>query len=214
MTEHKNFVEIPFQYRYQCWFCAEPAADAFTFPDQHHIVLDCQHPKLTIPSCVECTDMAKQAAVDSIWQVQRQVKKALMKKYQKDLAIGLNWTEEALANAGFEGGNFAGFQKSAWFMYQVAKARLNFMGWPLVVDGIDVVTEEGRNDFQFDGVCYPSLEHAIDHFSRTFSLDSGLLKQILAKLGKENFAQAVRICRLYVGATPDEKLQALRTLSS
>jgi hypothetical protein len=38
------------------------------------------------------------------------------------------------------------------------------------------------------------------------------LRQVLAKIGTGKFAQAVRICRLYIGATPDEKSRALREL--
>lgn len=212
MDEYDNLTEVPFKNRHQCWFCGEPAGRYFTFPHQHHLVFDCQHSTLTMSGCDECVSAALKAKVRNIWQVKQYVKTFLMKKYKKDLAIGLNWTQEELANSGFEDGNFAGFQKSAWFMYEVAKERVNFRGWPLVLDGNEIEKDDGSDSFKFDGVCYPSIEAAIEHYSDNFALDSTFLRRVLAKIGLEKFAQAVRVCRLYVGATPDEKSRALHEL--
>lgn len=209
MSEYNCFIEVPFQNRHQCWFCGEPAASHFTFPHQAHVIFDCPHPKLTVPSCRECSDAALKAKVRSIWQVSQQVKKFLMRKYKKDLAIGLNWTREELADAGFEDGSFSGFQKSAWFMYEVAKQRVNFFGWPLILDGVEITSEGDSESFNFDGVCYPSIEEAIEYYCDNFRLDSVFFRQILAKTGPDKFAQAVRFCRLYIAATPAEKSRAL-----
>lgn len=206
-----NFVEVPFENRYQCWFCQEPAGCYFSFPHHLHLVLDCSHPSLAVPSCDECNAMALKAKVRDIWQVKQQVKSALIKKYKKDLAIGLNWTQEELQNSGFEDGCFAGFQKSAWFMYEVAKQRVNAKAWPLVLDGIALEQDSSVLSFQFDGVIYPSIEQAIEHYCDNFNLDKAYLRQVLAKIGNDKFSQAVRFCRLYIGATPDEKRQALNS---
>ena len=213
MQIDNTYIDVPFEFRHHCWFCAEPAGHSFTFPHANHLVFDCPHPTLTLPSCFECRCAAIKAKVRSIWQVTPYVKAYLIKKYRKDLAIGLNWTEAELANAGFEGGSFAGFQKSAWFIYQVAKDRVNFHGWPLVLDGIAVGNDEGNQEFCFDGVYYPSIDDAITHYSVNFDLDFKFLKQVLAKVGIENFARAVRYCRLYVGATPNEKSRALAEIN-
>ena len=212
MLEFDHLIEIPFNNRHQCWFCGEPSSRYFTFPHQYHLVFDCPHPTITLPCCAECSNAANKAKVRNIWQVEQQVKKYLIKKYKKDLAIGLNWTRAELANSEFEGGNFAGFQKSAWFMYQVDKQRVNYQGWKLVLDGVEIEQEYSSEHFQFDGVCYPSIEEAIEHYSENFSLDSNFLRQILSIIGLNRFAQAVRYCRLYIGSTPDEKSQALRKL--
>lgn len=208
-----TYVDVPFNYRHHCWFCSEPAGHAFTFPHSDYLVFDCPHAPLTIPSCAECARAANKAEVRSIWQVEQSVKIYLIKKYRKDLAIGLNWTEESLANSGFEGGSFAGFQKSAWFMYQVAKDRVNFRGWPLVLDGIEIINEDVDREFCFDGVSYPSIDQAIEHYSLNYNLDAEFLRRVLAKIGPKSFAKAVRFCRLYVGATPNEKSHALREFS-
>lgn len=206
----ETYIDVPFNFRHHCWFCSEPAGHSFTFPHSAHLIFDCPHEVLTIPSCLECSHAANKATVRSIWQVEQSVKTYLIKKYRKDLAIGLNWTEEELANSGFEGGSFAGFQKSAWFMYQVAKDRVNFRGWPLVLNGVEIINEEVDREFCFDGVSYPNIDQAIEHYSLNFSLDSDFLRRVLAKIGLQQFAKAVRFCRLYVGATPNEKSKALR----
>ena len=206
-------IDVPFNFRHHCWFCSEPAGHSFTFPHSAHLVFDCAHQPLTIPSCLECARAANKAEVRNIWQVEQSVKVYLIKKYRKDLAIGLNWTEEELANSGFEGGSFAGFQKSAWFMYQVAKDRVNFRGWPLVLDGVEIINEDVDREFCFDGVSYPSIDQAMEHYSVNFNLDADFLRRVLAKIGPKSFAKAVRFCRLYVGATPNEKSQALREFS-
>lgn len=213
MSELENIIETPFNNRHQCWFCGEPSSCYFSFPHQYHLVFDCSHPTLTLPCCAECSKAAIKAKVRSIWQVEQQVKKYLIKKYQKDLAIGLNWTREELVNSEFEGGNFAGFQKSAWFMFEVAKQRVNYKGWKLVLNGIAIEQDDATEIFQFDGVCYPTIEDAIVQYSENFALDNVFLRKILAILGLERFAQSVRYCRLYIGATPDEKSRALRDLS-
>ena len=95
-------------------------------------------------------------------------------------------------------------------MYEVAKGRVNFCGWPLVLDGIEIEKDNISDSFTFDGVAYPSIEEAIESYSENFRLDAMFLRQILAKIGQEKFAQAVRVCRLYIAATPAEKSRALR----
>lgn len=97
-------------------------------------------------------------------------------------------------------------------MYQVAKDRVNFRGWPLVLDGIEIINEEADREFCFDGVSYPSIDQAMEHYSVNFDLDLAFLRRVLAKIGPKNFAKAVRFCRLYVGATPSEKSLAMRDI--
>ena len=127
--------ESPFDKRYCCWFCGEPKSIDFIFPtnevhspilSEASSILVCPHPKISIPSCLECHDMAKKSDVNSIWAVNDVVKRTLMKCYRKHLAIGKNWTPEELNNSEFQQGSIAGFARSAWFMYEVARDRVNY----------------------------------------------------------------------------------------
>ncbi|MCJ8320734.1 MAG: hypothetical protein MJK12_13935 [Colwellia sp.] len=213
-------IEIPFEHRHHCWFCGEPSQSYFIFPSNHsnnfykkqYIVLNCSHPRLSVPCCAECHRLANQAEVDSIWAVNEDVKRRLLHIYRKDLAIGINWTKEELENSEFEGGSFAGFKKSAWFIYEVAKERVNFDGWPINYHGIELVITTDEESFIFDGVTYPKVEDAVTHYCQVFSLNKLFFQTALGKIGIKRFAYVVRFCRLLVGATPNEQKQSLKEL--
>jgi hypothetical protein len=148
----------------------------------------------------------------SIWTIKSQVKQYLMHNYRKDLAIGLNWTKAELEESEFEQGNFSGFQRSAWFMFEVAKARVNYVGWPLIVDGITILDEYYEHSFDFDGVVYPNIEQAIQHYANTLYLNVDYFRAVLELLGHANFAKTVRFCRLLVAASSITRQQALHKL--
>ncbi len=212
MTEPVAEIEVPFEFRHQCWFCGEPSAVNFSFPAQAQSALGVVHSPLMVPCCNECQTLAKQTSAKSIISVKRQVKQKLIYKYRKDLAIGLNWTKQELAESEFEGGNFAGFKKSAWFMYEVAQGRVNYLSWAIAIDGIlqDIPDEDFV--FIFDGVEYPSIDDAISHYAENFYLDIDYFKKVLHLLGESKFSQAVRFCRLLVDANTLEKKQAFTEL--
>lgn len=222
--------ETPFNKRHCCWFCGEPNNTHFIFPSHsalsHYqgdksLLVTCPHPVISVPSCGECRKLAKKSRVHTIWAVKAFVKQQLIRVHAKDLAIGINWTKQELETSGFEQGNFAGFARSAWFIYEVAKERVNYLGWPLVVNGIELdelqLDEKIIEAFSFDGVSYPSLADAITHYAKTFLLDEHYVSEVLQHLGNGDitesaFARAVRFCRLLVNATPNERKIALKAL--
>ena len=216
VNQDPSYIDIPFECRHQCWFCGEPAQMGFCFPQifpqQDAIILDCPHPQFLVPSCAECHHFAQQAKGDSIWAISLAVKRKLLVFYQKDLAIGINWTEQELDNSQFEGGNFSGFQKSAWFVFQVAKDRINFSAWPLSYQGVDIDVVLDKKSFSFDGVTYPSIDDAVEHYCQTFALKKNLFQEALNKIGIKRFSDTVRFCRLLVGATPNEQKASLSCL--
>ena len=214
MVYEYSLIETPFEYRRCCWFCGEPKQYMFGFPHNQYLVFQCTHSPLQVPACKECYAFASKAKVNNIWQVQVYVKQQLMKHYKKDLAIGLNWTEEELRNSGFEGGSFEGFQRSAWFMYEVAKNRVSYSGWPLYINGLPVEYMEEKRSFIFDGIRYPTIDDAIKHYAQTFDLSLLFFKKVLAELGDNKFGEAVRYARLFVGTTPQEQTIALNKLKN
>lgn len=222
--------ETPFDKRHCCWFCGEPSHVVFIFPSyssafsnesDKYLSLSSTHPVISIPTCRECQKLANKAEESTILAVKAYVKRQLIQRYAKDLAIGVNWTEQELATSEFEQGNFAGFAKSAWFIYEVAKTRVSYLGWPLVANGIELeeidLEELEAETFTFDGVMYPSLSDAINHYAKIFILDEQYVIAVLQYLGngdidEKSFAQAVRFCRLLVNASPNERKVAFKEL--
>ncbi|WP_232769079.1 hypothetical protein [Colwellia sp. Bg11-28] len=222
--------ETPFDKRHCCWFCGEPSHVVFIFPSyssafayesDKYLSLSSSHPLISLPSCRECQQFANKAKENTILAVKGYVKQKLLKRYAKDLAIGVNWTEQELATSEFEQGNFAGFARSAWFMYEVAKARVSYLGWPLVANGIELEEVDLEDlqveTFNFDGVLYPSLSDAIAHYAKIFLLDEHYVTAVLQHLGnsgidEKSFAQAVRFCRLLVNASANERKIAFKAL--
>ena len=142
MNSSENLIEIPFESRHQCWFCGEPSAKVFSYPNAKELSLNSLHQTLSVPCCLECKSFAQQSRELSIFSVQSKVKRQLIHRYRKHLAIGINWTKRELEESEFEGGNFEGFKRSAWFMFEVAQQRVNYDGWSVVLDGIPVQPEE------------------------------------------------------------------------
>lgn len=225
--------ETPFNERHCCWFCGEPHDGYSTFPVEHSnegehristFIVPPPHPALIVQSCNECRVFAKQASLNNIWAIRRFVKEKLLTTYAKHLAIGVNWTPKELANSDFEQGNFAGFARSAWFMYEVAKDRVNYPGWPLVIDGIELDEIEYSTQlvetFSFDGILYPSISEAVKYYCDIFYIDEQYFLKVLGCISKEKatidqalFAKTVRFCRVLVNTSAQERNLAYQTLA-
>jgi transcription elongation factor Elf1 len=210
--------ETPFDKRHDCWFCGEPNQYVFTYHNAFEPQANMA--TLSLPSCKECCQVAKKSiakaknegAYYSIWSIKSEVKRYLIHCYRKDLAIGINWTKKELEESEFEHGNFSGFQRSAWFMFEVAKARVNYTSWPLIVDGVTLLDEYQERRFHFDGVDYPNIDQAMLHYANSLSLSLDYFRSVLTLVGNDNFAKAVRFCRLLVASNSLERQQALRQL--
>lgn len=198
-------VEIPFNYRSTCWFCGEPSDKKIKFPQYDYEINILDHLPLTIPSCKECSSIVKRSAFTSIYHYRDAIKKALTKKHQKVLSIGSNWTKKELEESELEGSAFEGFKRSAWPMFEMMQGRINYQGWPLVVNNQLLVVDSDNDSFEFDGVIYVSLDDAVTHAVKTFFLDEALFTRVLSVLGKNKFSQAIRLCRLYPNLTASNR---------
>jgi len=190
-------VEIPFNYRNTCWFCGEPSDKKIKFPAHEYEINILTHQPLSLPSCKECASVVKRSAFPSIYNYRDAVKQALANKHQKVLSIGSNWTKKELEESELEGSAFEGFKRSAWPMFEMMQARINYQGWPLVIDNQLLEIDNENEAFEFDGVNYVCLDDAVKHAVRTFFLDEALFTRVLSVLGKNKFSQAIRLCRLY-----------------
>lgn len=200
-------IDIPFDARYTCLFCGEPSNGDINIPFSADDKHKAPHDPLSVPACTECQSVVKKARCQSIYQYRNAVKAALTRKYQKALSIGSNWTEQELQESEFEGAAFAGFKRSAWMMYTIAKERVNYSGWSLCFEGVPLAADEDAGGFTFDGTEFISVEHAIEHYIKTFHLDALLLPELVKLLGKDKFTYAIRVSRLYLNITAAERNQ-------
>lgn len=204
-------LEVPFEYRHCCWFCKEPAGRVFNYKPESKADSNPKSEGMAIPACHECASLAAKHRKLPIAKIREKVKSGLRKIYRKDLAIGVNWTKEELENSGFEGGNFEGFARSAWFMFEIARDRVNFKGWPLQVSGREVSLDE-QVSFHFDGTDFTDVSEAIEFYSKTYRLDSSFLSKAVYSLTAERFADALRLARICNDFSATEKKEALNRL--
>jgi len=202
-------IDIPFDVRYTCLFCGEPSDATINIPFSVDDMNKAPHEPLSVPACTECLSFVKKARCHSIYQYRNAVKAALMRKYQKALSIGSNWTEQELQESEFEGAAFEGFKRSAWMMFTIAKERVNYSGWPLCLEGVPLAADDEAGGFTFDGTEFVSVEHAIEHYIKTFHLDDALLPELVKLLGTDKFGYAVRVSRLYLNISPAERTQII-----
>lgn len=200
--------EVPFDKRHLCWFCEEPASGLFAFISPR----EAEVPSCTLPACKECRQIALSRELDSLTECRLLVKDTLLKRYAKHLAIGVNWTKEELEESGFDCKILGGFKKSAWFMYEVARDRVNARGWPLVVNGVPVDDSCMELGFEHDGLRFLSLMAASEHYARIQGIDADYLCALIKILGRSRFGYALRLAGLYRAADKKQKQQLLREL--
>ncbi|OBT13692.1 hypothetical protein A9264_13715 [Vibrio sp. UCD-FRSSP16_10] len=188
-------IDIPFNHRHCCWFCNEPSNDAVDFPTVESAYL--AHTPLTIPACKECKIISQSCVTDSIWDLQLQINNALMKRYAKHLGIGVNWTKQELQDTSLEGTSFKGFTDSAWMMYEIAKGRVDFLGWPLSLNGVPLDIIDDSYGFDFDGTRFINFDAALEFYQKSESLNKYLLDGLVEIVGQGRFAYALRIARLH-----------------
>lgn len=198
-------IETPFNYRNTCWFCGEPDDKQINFPKKAYEANIVSHPPLCLPSCKECASIVQRTAFTSIYAYRDAIKQALIKKHQKVLSIGSNWTEQELLESELEGSAFEGFKRSAWPMFKMMQRRINYVGWPVIINNNELIEEQDYETFEFDGVNYTCLDDAVTHAVNTFFLDEELFTRVLSVLGKSKFSQAIRLCRLYPKLTSKQR---------
>ena len=205
MTTYSH-IDIPFNQRHTCWFCGEPSSDSFEFPRAAESIAKLEHPPLAIPACGECQSISYPKSVTSIWVLRDKIKQALINKYAKHLGIGENWTEQELIDSEFSGAILGGFGKSAWKMYQIAKQRVDYQGWPLAIDTIPLNVYDESAGFEFDGTRYANVYSCIDYFAKAAGVNKELLTQLVDIVTPARFGYALRIAKLNKSASKAARL--------
>ncbi|MGR5280561.1 hypothetical protein [Photobacterium damselae] len=210
MSDCTHYIEVPFEYRHCCWFCGEPFYEHVSFMATPNY--DGQKHPIMLPSCHECFGLAKDLKVSSLDLLRDKIKEKLHQKYQKHLRIGLNWTEDELRDCEFEGKALEGFRESAWMMYQIAKERVNYSGWDLVIDGIPLPKLTTVYQVEFDGVIYTSLHHAVTQLAQAYAIPEAWLADVVELVGRDKLSYALRFCKTTYGYSAQERQASLDSL--
>ncbi|OEE86201.1 hypothetical protein A1OQ_17115 [Enterovibrio norvegicus FF-162] len=206
-THSHTLIDIPFNQRHICWFCGEPSSEILHFPRTAR--KNVEHALLALPACKECDAIKHSRDINSIWQFRAHVKQALISKYTKHLAIGENWTKEELEESEFSGSILGGFGESAWHMYEIAKQRVAYEGWPLIVDGLTFDAMDDTSSFEFNGTCYASLRNCVDFFEKASDIDKELLTQLVEIVTPARFDYALKIAKLNKRISPARRTQII-----
>ncbi|WP_318505764.1 hypothetical protein [Photobacterium leiognathi] len=203
-------IDVPFEFRHTCWFCGEPYYESHAFMAKPNY--DDQVEPIMVPCCQECFSFANDIKVSSLDILRDKVKEKLHKKYQKHLQIGVNWTKEELEDSEFEGKALEGFRESGWKMFEIAKERVNYRGWAVSIDGIPVEGLTTAFQFEFDGIVYTSLNHAVTQLATAYAIPQPYLEQVIELVGRDKMAYALRFCKTTYGYSPAERETSLASL--
>lgn len=210
MTTAYQSIDVPFDYRHTCWFCGEPYFESYAFmptPNYEH-----QAVPVLLPCCEECYGFCRGTKVSGLDLLRDKVKEKLHRKYEKHLQIGANWTREELAASEFEGKALEGFKESAWAMFEIAKHRVNYAGWPLTIDGLPVGGFTNRFQVEFDGIVYTSLAHAIEQLAKTYAIPQPYLEQVVEVVGRQRLGYALRYAKATYGYSDEEREASILSL--
>ncbi|MGF1687851.1 hypothetical protein L4C36_14360 [Photobacterium japonica] len=210
MTLSYQEIDVPFEYRHTCWFCGEPYFDSHAFmaaPNYEQQTLP-----IRVPCCQECFSLCKPMKVSGLDILRDKVKAQLHRKYEKHLQIGINWTQEELEDCEFEGKALEGFRESAWAMYEIAKGRVNYTGWPLVIDGQPVTAFSCAFHVQFDGVTYTSLQQAIEQLAKAYAIPQPYLEDVVEVVGRDKLTYAIRFAKMTYGYSAQERAASVASL--
>ncbi|MGF1760461.1 hypothetical protein L4D76_21530 [Photobacterium sagamiensis] len=212
MTTAYQSIDVPFEFRHTCWFCGEPYYESYPFmasPNYEH-----QISPILLPGCQECFTLCKSIKVSGLDLLRDKVKEKLHNRYEKHLQIGVNWTKEELEDSELEGRAFEGFRDSAWMMFEIAKGRVNYPGWPVSIDGIPVMGINNAFQLEFNGIIYTGLVQAVEQLAKAYNMPQPYLEEVIELVGRDKLAYAIRFCKTTYGYSAAERETSIASLKA
>ncbi|KDM91473.1 hypothetical protein [Photobacterium galatheae] len=202
-------IDVPFEYRHTCWFCGEPYYESFIFRPEPDYAGDLP---VKVPCCEECYGLCTRTKASGLDVLRDRVKARLHRKYQKHLQIGAHWTREELEDSEMEGKAFEGFKESAWKMFEIARDRVNYTGWPLAIDGQPVGQISQAFQVEYHGIVYPNLAQAVEQLAKTYAIPEDYLEQVVELVGRQQLGFAIRFCKTTHGYSEAQQAASLASL--
>ncbi|MCW8327933.1 hypothetical protein MD588_03855 [Photobacterium sp. SDRW27] len=207
-----QFIDVPFEFRHTCWFCGEPYYESYSFmaiPNYEQ-----QKLPIMVPCCQECFSFCKSIKASGLDLLRDKVKEKLHRKYEKHLQIGANWTKEELEDCEFEGKALEGFRESAWKMFEIAKERVNYTGWPLTIDGLPMVGISSSFHIEFNGITYTGLSQAVEQLAKAYNIPQAYLEDVVEVVGRDRLSYAIRFAKTTYGYSSAEREASIGSLKA
>lgn len=205
-------IDVPFEYRHTCWFCGEPYFESYSFMASPNY--DQQQFPTMVPCCQECFSFCGSIKVSGLDLLRDKVKEKLHRKYEKHLQIGANWTQEELEESEFEGKALEGFRESAWKMFEIARERVNYAGWPLTIDGLPVVGITSSFQVEFNGITYTSLAQAVELLAKAYNIPQPYLEDVVELVGRNRLSYAIRFAKTTYGYSAQDREASIASLKA
>ncbi|WP_299018552.1 hypothetical protein [uncultured Photobacterium sp.] len=212
MTSAYQFIDVPYEFRHTCWFCGEPYFESYSFTPSPNY--EQQELPIMVPCCQECYSLCHSIKASGLDLLRDKVKEKLHRKYEKHLQIGVNWTKEELEESEFEGKALEGFRESGWKMFEIAKDRVNYTGWPLTIDGLPVVGMSTGFYIEHNGITYTSLVQAVVQLSKAYNIPQPYLEQVVELVGRDRLTYAIRFAKTTYGYSAEEREVSIGSLKA
>ncbi|WP_064604605.1 hypothetical protein [Photobacterium sp. J15] len=212
MTTSYQSIDVPYEFRHTCWFCGEPYFESYSFmpsPNYEH-----QELPVMVPCCQECYSFCHSIKASGLDLLRDKVKEKLHKKYEKHLQIGVNWTKEELEQSEFEGKALEGFRESGWKMFEIAKARVNYTGWPLTIDGLPVTGMSTSFHVEYNGITYTSLAQAVEQLAKAYNIPQPYLEEVVELVGRNRLTYAIRFSKSTYGYSAEDREASIGSLKA
>ncbi|KKC98592.1 hypothetical protein [Photobacterium halotolerans] len=202
-------IDVPFEFRHTCWFCGEPYYECHVFRPEPNYDND---PPVKVPCCEECYGFCSRTKASGLDILRDRVKGRLHQQYQKHLQIGAQWTREELEDSELEGKAFEGFKHSAWMMFEIARDRVNYPGWPLAIDGQPVGQLRSAFQVEYNGIVYPNISQAVEQLAKSYAIPQEYLEQTIELVGRHQLGFAIRFCKTTHGYSDAQRAVSLASL--
>lgn len=193
-------IDVPMDMLYTCFYCGCIATEddhvpAVTRFHDYKAIYD-RHAPLLVPSCNECNDLLSNSMQETIYERFHFCKKKLTAKHSKIIRYGEIWTEDAAEYADFSG-NFEVFVEQAQRMAKIVKQRLDWMHWPVSIDGESLeVEDESLRKITIFNKTFTSMDHLFEHARKVDKISPKYLQAVVDVLGGiEHIQRAYVICK-------------------
>lgn len=191
-------IDVPQGMTYTCFYCGSIAMEEDHVPPVSRIhdyrALYDKHPPLLVPCCSWCNGKLDASLQKDIYERFDALKKILVAEAGYYIARGELWTKEDIKYGEFTG-RYKRMMEAIPDMAKSYKDRLEWVHWPVTIDGSIVEKSESLMSFKINGKTFTSLDYVYEHARKVDKIPNKYLEAVLEVLGLSRIEYAYRICK-------------------